>query len=112
MAKFFLFKDKKITVGDTIEVAYKLKEAGKERQQLFKGILIKIKGDRPENRMITVRRLSRSGIGVERIFPLVSPSLVNIKVTKKGMTSKAKLYFIRNISEAEIRQRIYKKQKK
>ena len=95
MANFLNFKDKKITVGSTVAVTYKFKEGDKERSQIFKGILIKVKGNTLQDKMFTVRKISRSGTGVERIIPLVSPFLVNITVIKNAPPGKAKLYHLR-----------------
>lgn len=109
MANSFKYQEKVICVGDTISLTYKLKEGDKERKQIFKGILIKIKGNTPATKMITVRKISRSGIGVERIIPLMSPLLVSIKVTKKGLNKKAKIYYIRNLSNKQLTQKLYRK---
>ena len=108
MANSYKFKDTTISVGDTIAVKYRIKEDGKDRQQEFKGILIKIKGRDNHTRMFTTRKVTRSGIGVERIIPLNSPNLTDVKVVKKGSYTKSKLYFIRNLSEREIRHKIYR----
>lgn len=108
MANSFLFKGKTFRVGDTINLSYKIKEGTKERQQKYSGIIIKVKGDRSENRTFTVRKVSKSGIGVERIIPISSPYLTDIKVSKKSGYKKAKLYFIRNLSEQEVKQKIYR----
>lgn len=112
MANSITFKEKKFGVGDTIEVSYKIKEGDKERIQLFKGILIKIKGDSENNRMITIRKTSKAGIGVERIIPITSPNLTKIELVKKGSVRRAKLYYIRGLTDSEIRYRIYRKKKK
>jgi large subunit ribosomal protein L19 len=113
MANFFTYKEKHFKVGDTLSIHYKIKEGDKERVQIFKGILIKIKGDTPESRMITVRRISKSGIGIERIIALSSPYIENMVHLKTSTYSKAKAYFIRKLSEQEIRSKLYftKKQK-
>lgn len=108
MANSRKFKDITVSVGDTIAIKYRIKEDGKDRQQEFKGILIKINGKDDNTRMFTTRKVTRSGIGVERIIPLNSPNVVNIKITKKGSYKKSKLYFVRNISEREIRHKIYR----
>lgn len=112
MANSITFKEKEFGIGDTIEVSYKIKEGDKERVQLFKGVLIKIKGDCQNNRMFTVRKSSKSGIGVERIIPVLSPNLIDIKLAKKGTVRRAKLYYIRGLTDSEIRYRIYRKKKK
>lgn len=108
MANSFKFQEKDFRVGDSVDVIYKIKEGTKERQQRYSGIIIKVKGPDLANRMITVRRKSRSGVGVERIIPLSSPFLADIKVTKKGMATRAKLNFIRKLSDQEIRRKIYR----
>jgi large subunit ribosomal protein L19 len=95
-------------VGDTIRVHYRLiekeKEAGKakkqileklrERIQVFEGIVISIKGSK-ENASFTVRRIGTDAIGIERIFPIMSPWIKKIEVKKKGDVRRAKLYYIR-----------------
>lgn len=97
-----------ISIGDTIRVHYKLieheKVAGKtkrevkvetrERVQVFEGILIAIKGS-AENQMITVRKIGVGAIGIERIFPIVSPWIKKIDVKKHGKVRRAKLYYLR-----------------
>ena len=75
MANSFTYKDKSFRIGSTVDITYKFKEGEKERKQIFKGILIQIKGATPQTKMITVRKISRSGVGVERIIPLISPFL-------------------------------------
>lgn len=111
MANSITFKDQLIKVGDTITVNYTFKEGEKERSQLFKGILIKIKGSSEVTRMITVRKISKVGIGVERIIPLASPFVKDIKVNKSSDYQKAKLFFIRDLSESEIRHKLYRQAK-
>jgi len=95
-------------VGDTIRVHYKLIEkekiAGKtkrevkvethERTQVFEGIAIAIKGS-AENQMVTVRKIGIGAVGIERIFPLISPWIKKIEVKKHGSVRRAKLYYLR-----------------
>lgn len=97
-----------IHVGDTVRVHYKLiekeKVAGKtkrevheeirERTQPFEGIVIAIKGS-GENTMVTVRRIGAGAVGIERIFPLISPWIKKIEVKKLGQVKRAKLYYLR-----------------
>lgn len=109
MAHSITYKDTTIKVGDTITISYKVKEGDKERVQLFQGILLKIKGKDDANRMITVRKKSHSGIGIERIIPLSSPYISKLKLDKKGSYTKSKLYFLRNLSDSELRNALYKK---
>ncbi|MBI5127768.1 50S ribosomal protein L19 [Candidatus Roizmanbacteria bacterium] len=108
MANSMIYKDKKFKVGDTLSIHYKIKEGDKERIQVFKGILIKIKGDSIANRMITVRKLTKTGIGVERIIPLSSPYIAEMLSLKKSSYQKAKAYFIRNLSDQELRNKLYR----
>lgn len=81
--------------GDTLEVSYKIVEGSKERIQLFKGDVIQIKGQ-GATKTFTVRKIS-NGVGVERIFPMFSTSITDIKVIKKGKVRRAKLYYLRNL---------------
>ena len=80
-------------VGDTVRVNFKVIEGNKERIQAYEGIVIARKhGGLRET--FTVRRIS-SGIGVERTFPLHSPKIESIVVTRKGNVRRAKLYYLR-----------------
>lgn len=81
--------------GDNVEVSYKIIEGAKERVQLFKGDVVQIKGH-GLTKSFTVRKIS-NGVGVERIFPVSSPSIINIKVVKKGHVRRARLYYLRNL---------------
>ena len=107
MSNSFLLNETQYKVGDTIEINYKIREGDKERIQIFKGILLKIRGNSQTERMITVRKITKSGIGVERVIPLSSPYITKMKLVKKSSYNKAKLYFIRNLSEQEIRRKLY-----
>ena len=107
MANVITYKDKQLGIGDTIAVDYKIKEGEKERIQVFEGILIKIRGCDDATRMITVRKISKIGLGVERILPLNSPFISNIKVVKTSNFSKAKLYFIRGLSQHKMKLKLY-----
>ena len=82
--------------GDTLSISVNVKEGKKVRQQLFKGTVIARKGS-GMSETITVRKVS-NGIGVERIFPLHSPSIASIKVNKVNKVRRAKLYYLRNLS--------------
>jgi SecD/SecF fusion protein len=81
-------------VGDTVEVHYLIREGDKERVQLFIGTIIALKG-RGIRRSITVRRIVQ-GEGVERIFPLHSPRVKDVVITRRGEVRRAKLYFLRD----------------
>jgi large subunit ribosomal protein L19 len=81
-------------VGDTVRVNYLIKEGDKERIQPFTGIVLAMQG-RGIARNVIVRRLVQ-GEGVERIFPLHSPRVKDIEVTRRGKVRRAKLYFLRD----------------
>ena len=82
-------------VGDTVRVDVKIVEGKRERIQAFEGVVIARKGA-GISETFTVRKVSY-GVGVERIFPVHSPSIANIVVVKKGKVRRAKLNFLRNI---------------
>lgn len=81
------------TPGDTVKVAVKVKEGDKERIQIFQGVVVGLKGG-GARQTFTVRKVS-DGIGVERIFPLHSPTLGRIEVVQRGRTRRAKLYYLK-----------------
>jgi large subunit ribosomal protein L19 len=83
-----------VHVGDTVEVHYLIKEGDKERVQLFVGTVLAIKG-RGIARSILVRRIVQ-GEGVERIFPLHSPRVKDITITRRGDVRQARLYYLRD----------------
>jgi len=81
--------------GDTIKVHVKVKEGEKERIQIFQGIVISRKGG-GSRQMFTVRKVS-GGVGVERMFPLFSPTIDRIEVDRHGRVRRAKLYYLREL---------------
>ena len=80
-------------VGDTLQVHYRIKEGTRERVQVFEGTVIKRQGGGARE-TFTVRRISY-GVGVERTFPLHSPRIEKLVVTRKGKVRRAKLYYLR-----------------
>ena len=84
----------KFSVGDTIDVHYRIIEGDKERVQIFQGVLLADTG-RGIHRMITVRRIVANE-GVERSFPVHSPRLAKIEVIRRGDARRAKLYYLRH----------------
>lgn len=84
----------RINVGDDIEVDYLIREGEKERIQTFKGLILAIQG-RGLRKTIVVRRIVQ-GEGVERIFPMHSPRVHDIRVTKRGRVRRSKLYYMRD----------------
>ena len=87
--------------GDTVTVAYRIKEGNKERIQQYRGVVIKIAGHL-EKKRFTVRKMSEN-IGVERIFPLDSPFIDSITVNKVGKVRRAKLYYLRKLTGKKAR---------
>ncbi|MDP2641499.1 MAG: 50S ribosomal protein L19 [Candidatus Yanofskybacteria bacterium] len=91
-----------IKPGDTIRVHQKVKEGAKERIQVFEGTVLAQKHGRGLNATMTVRKISM-GVGVERIFPIHSPSITKIEVMKRSKVRRAKLYYLRDAKGARAR---------
>jgi large subunit ribosomal protein L19 len=87
-------KAPEFAVGDTVKVHVKVREGEKERVQIFEGIVIGRRGG-GVSASFTVRKIS-DGVGVERIFPLHSPILDKVEVTRGGRVRRAKLYYLRD----------------
>jgi large subunit ribosomal protein L19 len=81
-------------IGDTVEVAVRIREGSKERLQNFRGAVIARQGTGLEA-SVTVRKIS-GGVAVERIFPLESPNVDAIRVVKRGRVRRSKLYYLRH----------------
>ncbi len=92
-----------------VDIMYRIREGEKERQQKFSGIIMKITGKDDATRMFTTRRVTKAGIGVERIIPLHSPFIASISLVKKGGARRAKIYFIRELSDRNLRRKIFHK---
>lgn len=88
-------KKTEFKVGDTIRVKHSFKEQDKTLSQTFEGLVMGIKG-RGVNKSITVRKIASDAIGVEKIWPLSSPSIETITVKKPGKVRRAKLYYLRS----------------
>lgn len=84
----------KFRPGDTVKVHYKIVEGNKTRIQPFEGIVIAQK-NAGDSKSFTVRKIGADSVGVERIFPLISPNIEKLEVTKRGMVRRAKLYYMR-----------------
>jgi large subunit ribosomal protein L19 len=98
-------------IGSTVRVNYKIKEGEKERVQPFEGVVIaKHFGEKNLKATFTVRKVSQ-GYGVERIFPLHSPRIEDIKIVKKGRIRRAKLYYLRGRfgKAARIKEKLFTK---
>jgi len=83
-----------IRPGDVVRVHQKVKEAGKERIQIFEGLVIARKHGKGTNATFTVRKIFQ-GIGVERIFPIHCPTITKLEVIKHSKVRRAKLYYMR-----------------
>ena len=81
--------------GDTVKVYQRIKEGSKERVQVFEGLVIARKGGTGVNATFMVRKISY-GVGVERIFPIHSPNIVKLEITKSPEVRHAKLYYVRD----------------
>jgi large subunit ribosomal protein L19 len=80
--------------GDTVNVHVKIKEGNKERVQQFQGVVISRRGTNSNGETFTVRKVS-NGVGVERVFPITSPTIDKIEVMKLGKVRRAKLYYMK-----------------
>lgn len=89
-------------IGDKIRITQSIKDRDKERNQHFDGIVISIKKGRASS--FTVRKIGEASIGIEKIFSIDNPTIVEIKIIKSGTkgVKKAKIRYIRNISKKEI----------
>ena len=90
--------------GDTVKIAVRVVEGEKERIQNFQGVVIARRGS-GMNETFRVRKIS-NGVGVERIFPIHSPIIQSLQVLKEGTVRRAKLYYLRGMSEKKIRQKL------
>ena len=93
-------------IGDTVKVHTRVVEGGKERVQIFAGIVIARRGT-SVNASFTVRKISY-GEGVERVFQTYSPTVAEIEVKRKGDVRRAKLYYLRDLEgkAARIREKV------
>jgi len=94
------------SAGDTVRVSSKiLDEKGKFRLQAFEGIVLARKHGTEIGATFTVRKVA-SGVGVERIFPLYSPMIDNIEITKKARARRSKLYYVRTKAVKDVRRKM------
>jgi large subunit ribosomal protein L19 len=80
--------------GDTVNVHVRIREGNKERVQQFRGAVVQRKNTNTNGETFTVRKVS-NGIGIERIFPILSPNIDKIEVVRKGKVRKARLFYLR-----------------
>ena len=82
--------------GDTVRVNFRIREGDRERIQAFQGVVIRLANGKGPAANFTVRRIS-AGIGIERIFPIFSPLIESLEVTRRGSVRRAKLYYLRGL---------------
>jgi len=85
----------KFNIGDTVDVHYRVVEGEKERIQIFTGTVISRKGS-GHNATFIVRKIGSGSIGIERIFPLHSPFIADVKVKREAKVRRSKLYYLRD----------------
>lgn len=109
MALRISIKETEFGVGDRIRVVQRIKDGDKNREAIFEGMVIGIKGREP-GKTFLVRRIGEAGIGIERIFPVNLPSIDKITVVKRGTegVKRSKLYYTREKAPTEI-EMIFKK---
>ena len=88
--------------GDTLRLAVTIKEGDKTRVQAYEGVCIAKRGQGTSS-TITVRKIGANGIGIERIFPLYSDSIDEIKVIRRGRVRRAKLFYLRALAGKKAR---------
>jgi large subunit ribosomal protein L19 len=97
MANQIKWQDKiEFGVGDTIKVSQTIKDGDKTRVQAFQGIVIAIRGD-GQGKNYIVRKMAVGGVGVEKIYPINTPTVTGIEIVKKGKVRRAKLYYLRGL---------------
>ena len=84
------------SAGDTVRVNFRIREGDRERVQAFQGVVIRLQNGSGPGANFTVRRIT-AGIGIERIFPLYSPLIDSLEVTRRGSVRRAKLYYLRGL---------------
>lgn len=94
MAISLTYKTEILNIGDTVAVYQNIVEGEKTRLQMFEGVIIAIQ-NREENKTMVIRKIATGGIGVEKIIPVMLPSIEKIVVKRRGVTRRAKLYHLR-----------------
>lgn len=87
--------------GDTVSVTYRIKEESKDRFQTFRGVIIQRRGT-GRTQTFTIRKMS-NGVGVERIIPLYSPFITDLKVLKSGKVRRARIFYLRDLTGKKAR---------
>ncbi len=99
-------RDIRISSGDTVRVHQKIVEKEKTRIQVFEGVVIARKHGTEAGATFTVRRAGSDGIVVEKIFPLYSPMIEKIEIVRRTKTRRARLYFLRDKTQKQIREKL------
>lgn len=94
MSQHFAYQDQTIATGDTVRVHQEISEGDKKRVQVFEGIVIAIKNG-GAGKSFTVRKIATNAIGVEKIFPVLLPSIKKIELKRQGDVRRSKLYYLR-----------------
>jgi large subunit ribosomal protein L19 len=94
MSQYLEYNNQTISVGDTVRVHQEIKEGNKKRIQIFEGIVIAVKNSET-GKSFTVRKIGANAIGVEKIFPVLLPSIKKIEIKRKGDVRRSKLYYLR-----------------
>ena len=94
--------------GDTVNVHVKIREGNKERIQQYQGVVIQRKNPNSNGETFTVRKVS-NGVGIERIFPLLSPNIEKIEVIRRGKVRRARIFYLRGRQgkAARIKERLH-----
>lgn len=98
-------QDFDVKSGDTVKVHLKIQEKGKTRIQTFEGLVLARKHGKENGGTITVRKVS-NGVGVERIFPIYSPAIDSIEITRRAKVRRSKLYFLRDAVAKTMRYKL------
>ncbi len=88
--------------GDTLRLAVTIKEGDKTRVQSYEGVCIAKRGE-GTGKTITVRKIGANGVGIERIFPLFTDSISEVKVLRRGRVRRAKLFYLRELAGKKAR---------
>ena len=86
----------RFSAGDTVNVSFRIREGERERIQVFQGVVIRLNNGKGPAASFTVRRIT-AGIGIERIFPIHSPLVESLEITRYGSVRRARLYYLRGL---------------
>ena len=101
-------KNADFNAGDTVRIHQKIQEKDKVRTQVFEGVVLARKHGTEPGATFTVRRVGTDGIAVEKIFPLYTPLIERIEVTRKAKTRRSKIYFLRERTPRQVREKLRK----